>query len=347
MPRGKPEKYLGIAAGIVELINRQRIQRGQMLPPERKLAELFACSQLTVRKALRKLEQENLIYKVPSVGNFAGPPPEADDGPGLVGIIFPDDELYYYRILLKLERIFETLNLYPIVKLTHHTAAREDEIIDFFRSRSVRAVIAVPNALCAGRYEALRCPVIFFDLSIEKCAIPYVISDDLAGAEAAVEYLHSIGHRRIAYLGSAFDPASQSRLEGYYNILARHGIAVNRKYVRVKAMSREWGFQSARELLALPEPPTAFFCGNDTVAAGAMRFCVESGRRVPGDVSIVGFGNTEIAEDLFLTSVSQHSDKIAAVLSENLRLLSAGYKIPRCTVTPTTLVVRRSTGAAR
>ena len=344
MPRGKPEKYLDIAAGLVGLISKNKIRKGQLLPSERKLAQEFNCNHLTIRKALRKLEQNKLIYKVASVGNFVGPEPTKKNASGLVGIIFPDDDIYYYRLLIQLERIFKRLNLYPIVKLTNRIATEEDEVIEFFQTQAVQAVIAVPNDLCAKRYAQLHCPVIFFDLFPADSAIPHVISDDFSGAISAVEYLYSVGCRRIAYIGSVVDPSSCNRFNGYQTVLERHGIAVQKEYVRNRVLNREWGFQVARELLDLAVPPDAFFCGNDTAAAGVVRYCISTGRKIPGELSVIGFGDTEIAEDLFLTSISQHTDKLAAAISENLIQLLAGHEIPQEIVIPTTLVVRNSTG---
>jgi len=344
MPRGKPEKYLDIADRVIGLIGQHKLRRGQPLPPERKLAQEFDCSHLTVRKALRKLEQDNQIHKVASVGNFVGPAPVETNMPGLVGLILPDDDLFYYRLLIRLEQIFEQLNLLPVVKLTNRITAQEDNAIEFFRTREIRAVIAAPSNLCAKRYEQLRCPVIFFDQFPANSVIPHVVSDDFFGAVSAVEYLLSLGHRRIAYIGSSLDPSVQNRFEGYRTALERYGLPVKKQYVRNQTLSREWGFQTARELLALSTPPTAIFCGNDTAAAGVVRYCASIGRRIPETLSILGFGDTEIAEDLFLSSVSQHSDKLADTIAENLQVLLNGGEIPRKTVIPTTLIVRNSTG---
>lgn len=347
MPRGKPEKYQDIAERILELIESQKLSRGRALPPERKLSQEFDCSQLTVRKALRKLEQHNLIHKVASVGNFVGPTPVKLNMPQLVGVVFPDDDLFYYRLLVRLEQVFERLNLLPVVRLTNRITAREDATIDFFRTIGVRAVVAVPSRLCAKRYEQFRCPVIFFDQVPPESPIPHVVSDDFFGAISAMEYLLSIGHNRIAYIGSTLDPSSFNRFEGYRTALERVKIPLQKEYVRNQTLSREWGFQTARELLNLPVPPTAVFCGNDTAAAGVIRYCSSAGISVPDTLCVVGFGDTEIAEDLFLTSVSQRSEKLADTIAENLHILLRGGEIPRKTVIHTSLIVRNTTGSNR
>jgi len=342
MPRGKPEKYLDIAKKIQQYIRSNAIPSGSILPSERSLAEKYQCNHLTIRKALRKLEQSGMVYKVPSIGNFAGPRPRKENEKDTIGIIFPDDDLYYYRLLSRLETVFERLHLYPIVKLTNHVAAKEDTALDFFQEEKVCAVIAVPNVLCAKRYEEMRCPVLFFDLYPERSSIPHIISDDFSGAFSAVEYLCSLGHRRIAYIGSLQDLAAAKRYGGYLAALKKNGIEPEKRYIRRRTLTREWGMQAASELLSQQNSPSAILCANDTAAAGVVRYCVSQGIRIPEDLSLVGFGNTEIAEDLFLTSVSQHSDKIASAIGEMLLLMLEGKDVPLETVIPENTVLRNS-----
>lgn len=344
MARGKQEKYLALAESIRRMIDDSSLRRGDVLPPERNLSVQFGCNHLTVRKALRLLEQNSIIHKIPSKGSFVGPRPLDGGHPGLVGFIFPDDELFYYRLFSNLENEFKNLNLHPVVHLTRGIPAREDEILDFLTENPVTALIAAPNPRCKSTYQKLRFPVLFFDNFIEDCSIPYVISDDNSGAVAAMEYLYSLEHRKIAYIGGLSDRTSEMRLKGYQRIMQKYELHVPRAYIKQQSLTREWGFQAAKELLEGKDCPSAVFCANDTVAAGVVRYCQQKRLIIPDDLSVVGFGNTEIAEDLFLTSVDQHSDKIAAAIGKNLKLILNGIKPPLSTMLPATLVVRRSTG---
>ncbi len=347
MGRGKPEKYIALAEAIRKLAEERQLKRGEALPPERQLAQLFDCSHLTVRKALHVLEQDNLIHKQPSRGNYLGPRPDGGGKSGIVGFIFPDDETYYYKLFAELEAGFSAMNLHPVVHITGSATAKEIAILDFLSGIPAAALIAVPNPACRERYRRLRLPAIFFDLGIDEVAIPQVISDDASGARAAVEYLYSIGHRRIAHIGGTYDRTSELRRLGYEEVLARHGIQMPPWYIKRQTPSREWGYYAARELLSSDEPPTAIFCGNDTIAAGVVRYCSTYGHAIPEACSVIGFGNTAIAEDLNLSSVSQHSDKIAAALVENLRMLLAGNRPPARTLVPTALVLRGSSAPVK
>ncbi|MDD5598312.1 MAG: GntR family transcriptional regulator, partial [Victivallaceae bacterium] len=91
MKRGKPEKYIGLAGSIRQLIKEKKLKNGQALPSERKLAKLYQCTQVTVRKSLRLLENEKLTHKIPSRGNFVGRRSMVSPQKGILGFIFPDD----------------------------------------------------------------------------------------------------------------------------------------------------------------------------------------------------------------------------------------------------------------
>ena len=112
------------------------------------------------------------------------------------------------------------------------------------------------------------------------------------------------------------EPSSIARRDGYSDTLLAAGVPVERKFIKLLEPSRQWGFRAMKELLGEKMRPTAVFCSNDTIAAGVARAVMSAGLQLKKDVEIVGFGNTVIAEDLNICSVSQHSDKIAWALKD-------------------------------
>ncbi|MCF6174870.1 MAG: GntR family transcriptional regulator [Victivallaceae bacterium] len=344
MKRGKPERYIALATEIRQLIKRKRLKRNDALPSERKMAELFACSHLTVRKSLHLLEQEKLIYKEPSRGNFVGTRPPKAGKSGLIGFIFPDDEIFYYKLFAQLEKSFSEAGLHPVVHLTHSIKEKEERILDFLNQVNAEVVVAVPNAQCQDKYRELDIPVIFFDLNIKELNIPAITSDDYRGAVSATEHLISLGHRHIAHIGGIYERTSELRLQGYRDTLKKYQIDLSDKLVKQQTPSREMGYYAAKELFECSTPPTALFCGNDTIAAGVIRYLNANKINCPIGCSIVGFGNTAIAEDLNLTSVSQNSPKIADALRNHLRFILNGETPPPETIIPTSLIIRESSG---
>jgi len=345
MNRGKPEKYLALAGEIRRYIQEQKLKNNAPLPPERQLAVRFNVNHLTLRKALHLLEQEKLIYKEPSRGNFVGTKPYTGKGKQMIGLLFPDHEMFYYNIFAELEERLASAGLHPVVHLTNNSRKKEEDILDFVQDQEFAALLAVPNPACAEKYSHLQTPLICFDIFLSESHASHVISDDYDGAVMVAKHLLSLGHTAIAHIGSMYDRTAEQRRNGLTDTLKKAGIDLPSCYLKAKEPTRQWGYAAAADLFALPAPPTAIFCGNDTIAAGVRRYCYENKIGVPKQCSLIGFGDTAVAEDLDLTSVSQHTDKIAAALWNLLRLTLDGSPVPPETIIPTSLILRGSTGA--
>jgi LacI family transcriptional regulator len=189
-------------------------------------------------------------------------------------------------------------------------------------------------------------PVVVVDPNVETHGCPAVIATNRDGALTAVEYLISLGHRRIGFISGRPELQSAARrLQGYQDGLARVGIPLDPDLIQTGDYSRQMGFACAQCLLNLPDPPTAIFASNDQSATGAIKAIHEAGLRVPDDVSVVGFDNVpEVAYNHpGLTTVDQSIDKMGYIAAEMLISLIEGdslesdlYKVP------TRLIVRDS-----
>ena len=340
MNRGKPEKYIALAGSIQQLMQDMELKSGDSLPSERKLAEHFKCNHITVRKSLRLLAQKNIIHTIASKGNFAGAAPLQRSRSNLIWFIFPEDEIFYYKIFSSVEKMIASNKMHPVVHLTGGSEFKETELLDYCDKAGFLALIAVPNRLCAEHYRRMSIPVLFFDIPMEDVPIPQIVTDDHSGAFSATEHLISYGHRRIAHIGSEYDFTGEQRLNGFLDALAKHGIRHDKNLVKMRYPSREWGYYAARELFKGTKIPTAVFCSNDTIASGVMNYCAQNGIRVPQDLSVVGFGNTLTSEDLNLSSVSQNSEKIVNSLCSNLNLVLRGETPPSRIIIPTSFISR-------
>jgi LacI family transcriptional regulator, galactose operon repressor len=177
--------------------------------------------------------------------------------------------------------------------------------------------------------------------------IPSVSSDHGQGANQVMEHLLGLGHRKIAAItGPKTWVASAERLNGYYAGLARAGIVQNPDYVAEADFEIEGGIAAAKRLLDLPDRPTAVFAFNDGLALGAVLAARSRGLRVPEDLSVVGYDDTEVAPALMppLTSVRQplaEMGRMAVALL--LRLLEDKNANVLSVELATKLVVREST----
>jgi len=138
-----------------------------------------------------------------------------------------------------------------------------------------------------------------------KAPVDVVECDMESGAFAATSHLLSAGHTRVAHLAGPheFSVAGQ-RLEGYERALRAHGVKPDPALVAESDMTRESGYEAACRLLTDTDA-TAIFCASDMSAAGAIAAARDLGRSVPDDLSVVGFDDIPLAEDLYprLTTV--------------------------------------------
>jgi LacI family transcriptional regulator len=179
--------------------------------------------------------------------------------------------------------------------------------------------------------------------------IPAVSAAHSAGADKAVRHLLDLGHRRIAAItGPPGRMATEERLRGYHAAKLAMGLSADPRYVVVSNFTVEGGFESAARLLALPDRPTAIFAFNDPMAIGAMRAAGARGLRVPDDVSIVGFDDTNEAQFVTpgLTTVRQPLAEMGrTAVGLLLRLLADEVPEILHPELATRLVVRASTAS--
>lgn len=173
-------------------------------------------------------------------------------------------------------------------------------------------------------------------------------SDNVAAGRLAGEHLFDVGRSRIAFLGQADEhyPEFADRYHGLCAALAARGIAVD-PALQVNAYTNEDdGYRAARELLDRQRPFDAIFAASDLIAIGAMRALAEAGRRVPGDVAIVGFDDLPAASLTSppLTTIMQDLRSAGTLLVESLLAQIEDVPLPGGTL-PTRLVVRKSSRA--
>ena len=150
----------------------------------------------------------------------------------------------------------------------------------------------------------------FFELLKSHCSVPLAVLDchvpnlnaDIImeapeqGGYDAIRYLLAKGHTRIGCISGPKDlsPSSQ-RLSGYYRALKEAGILPDKKWVIESHLTAESGYQAAKVLLNNGELPTALFVGNDLMAMGVICALQNRGYNIPGDISVIGYDNIELA----------------------------------------------------
>jgi len=213
-------------------------------------------------------------------------------------------------------------------------------------------VLHLPGSKDMMRTAARRLPLVVIDPAQEPDdGIRSVGTTNWQGGVTATRHLIELGHRRIAVIGGPAGLwASQSRVDGYRAALQAAGIGVDEGLLRRADFTVPGGRAQARELLAVPRPPTAIVAANDEQAFGVLQALAERGLRAPADLSVVGFNDVPVATWATppLTTVRQ---PLAAMAATALHLLrtdpSTAAGEPRHIELATRLVVRESTGPPR
>jgi LacI family transcriptional regulator len=174
-----------------------------------------------------------------------------------------------------------------------------------------------------------------------------VVSNDREFSAEMTRYLASLGHKRIAYIkGDTRHKAVGNRFDGYRDGLDESGLPYREELVAQGDNSIGSGEECAAELLLHSPRPTAIFCANDDMAAGALRVATRLGIRVPEELSIAGCDDIALARQLYpsLTTIRQPLDTIAETAS--LALIDGARGKPResrLEVVPGTIQIREST----
>ncbi|MGY1750657.1 LacI family DNA-binding transcriptional regulator [Modestobacter sp. SYSU DS0511] len=218
-----------------------------------------------------------------------------------------------------------------------------------------RGAIVVTSRLTPADQRRLgrsRLPVVVIDpVDTPGQDVPSVGATNWAGGLAATEHLIELGHRRIAAIGGP-EPylCSRARLDGYRAALDRAGIAMDPQLLRHGTFHHEGGYEQARRLLELPDPPTAVFAGSDEQAFGVMEAARQARLSVPRDLSVVGFDDLPMARwsSPPLTTVRQPLADMGRMAGRVLTdLITGGELATQRVELATHLVTRASTAPPR
>lgn len=149
-------------------------------------------------------------------------------------------------------------------------------------------------------------PTVLLNCYAPGRGFPSVVPGEVAGGQVATRCLIDAGHRRIAMIsGEPWMEAARDRLKGYRRALSTVDLSADPALVREGNWLPSSGYEQTRALMALPEPPTAIFCSNDSMAIGCYEALKELGLRVPDDISVVGYDDQEVARHMYppLTTV--------------------------------------------
>jgi LacI family transcriptional regulator len=221
------------------------------------------------------------------------------------------------------------------------------------RVRPVGIVLAAPLSNMAHVVDAIaetRTLLVCLSPGTDTPDRPAISTNDHEICAEMTRYLASLGHRRIAFIaGNPDHRAVCNRLPGYIDGLRQSALEYDAGLVASGDNSVKSGEVAAESLFALAPRPTAVFAANDDMAAGALRFALRQGLRIPEDLSVAGFDDSSLASHVFpsLTTIRQ---PLARMAERAVQVLigagSARGPGAGTVIVPSSLVIRDSTGPA-
>lgn len=176
---------------------------------------------------------------------------------------------------------------------------KERRYIDALLSRGTDGLILVKTSLSVKELSELRTRAALVLADYEDRggdSFSRVNVNDSDGVKQGMKHLEEHGHHRIAFISGLLESySSRQRMAAYKSCLLERGIACRPEYVALGDYSWQSGYEAAKGLLALEEPPTAIFATNDIMAMGVIKAAGELGIPVPEKLSVMGYDNIDMS----------------------------------------------------
>ncbi len=163
--------------------------------------------------------------------------------------------------------------------------------------------------------------------NIDKSFYSSVSVDDIDESSKAINYLCENNHTKIAILvGYSYDESiSKLRIEGYCRALKENNISINRSLIRYTPQTREAytmenGYELTKELLASKEEFSAIYAISDSMAIGACKAIIDSGKSIPQDFSVIGFDGLDITK-YYNPSITTVRQPVVRMAKETTKIL--------------------------
>jgi DNA-binding LacI/PurR family transcriptional regulator len=318
-------------------------------PSEKKLCLRFDVERNTVRKALQILADEKLIVRVPGVGSrilSSGMPEEdsasssgfQEEGGRIIILVTqidylssPGGESFHYRLIHSLENrlsslgcnlLFKPAGKDGIVAETIRSAAPQGIIFDSFNQDTHYREAALSGLPCVSvnHYTPL---------------FTSIVSNNFDSAYRITAMLVEAGHEKIAFImGKSSHQTNVERMSGVQTLYTARGLSLRKEYLIPSDWTFVSGVLAAEKILAMKtaERPTAIFAFNDDLAYGCYSVLKRQGFKIPEDISIVGFDNSDRYKDMFppITTVDVNMDAIVGYASWYLENCFSGKAPGTC-----------------
>jgi len=347
---------------IAELILKEKLQAGDPILSENKLARKYKISRVTVRRAILELVNKNVLFTERGKGTFIANPynlNKNDNQPILtktIGLIIPTINVSYFSDIARgVEDVGNKKEYHTIFCNSDSKLEKEEAYMKQLHTKKIEGLIISPTRYSyKNRYWKRlirsRIPFVIVDALVNGLDADCVLTDDVNGSYKAVKHLISLGHRRIGHIrGTRNVSTAEDRMKGYKKAILDSDLVFDEDLIHGNNFSKSrYGYLAMEKFLKMSQRPTAIFTANDTLALGAYEAIIKAGLRVPEDIALVGYADlTESRRmDIPLTTVYQPGYEMGKAACERLieKIKNKKHGETKKIVLKTKLIIRRSCG---
>ncbi|MGA2379980.1 MAG: substrate-binding domain-containing protein [Spirochaetia bacterium] len=314
---------------VIETWIKHRIDEGVLVPGEKLASESQLCAQFgvsrnAVRQAIHNLIHEGLVETTKGVGTFCRTRLPASPLSANIGLVeFFISSYIYPEIIRGCYNTLSRKGFALLLNQSEYNLEQERAILQDLRKKKVGGIIIAPiygagdrsNALLLEEIQNEGTAVVLCDDYFPGRNFSSVTLDYHTCGEEAAAHLWKKGHRKIGIFYQKDFLVKANRMKGVLDFLGRQEAPVRAAWMvgfNGQGPTSEASAAAERFLRGAKELPSAFVCGNDEDAMNLIQVAERQGIRVPGDLSVVGFDNSDIAqlEKISLTSVDHPSFQI-------------------------------------
>lgn len=271
-----------------------------------------------------------------------------------IGVVVPQIVSAFYASVVKgIEQVSNDLGYQVFVSSSNEDMKKEQNNVNGFLDHRVDGLI-VSLSKATDSFDHIHLiednevPLVLFDRTSKEINVPKVVANDADAAYMAITHLISKGAKRIALVtGPEHMLIGRNRYRGYKAALSNNKMDIDEEIIVRCNLTVEDARFSTEKLLALDNPPDAIFGINDEVAIGALFAIKEIGLKIPEEIMVVGFSNSNRSRYMepSLTTMDQNPEKIgtlaAKLLFEQING-KPGFGATKEIIVPSTLIIRTS-----
>ncbi|MBU2702743.1 GntR family transcriptional regulator of arabinose operon [Sporomusaceae bacterium BoRhaA] len=329
-------KYLKVVHAIKKQIADNALCIGDRLQSENELSHFFGLSRQTVRQATSILESEGILERRRGSGTYVASarivPHAATMNIGVITTYL--DDYIFPSVIQGIDRIL-TQNGYSMqLSITYNKVENETKILEALLERGVDGLIIEPTKsglpnLNMDLYKQIKrqgIPCVFIHACYQEMSFPYVAMDDFMCGKAAADYLVQKNHSQIAAVLKSDDMQGHLRYAGYASELKKNKLLLREERIvwfTTEDLDIEFAEHFEQQVFKRLENCTAVVCYNDQIALRVMKVLVKNHKRIPLDVSVISFDNSNLATmgPVGLTTFSHPKEELGKVAAENLMKL--------------------------